>query len=126
MISRFSHMVLDVVDVDRSLDFYTNLLGIAVRMEDRWHGSRVVYLQTGETELLLVQQSGPEHSHDRSGGLVMNFQVADLPSMAAKMMAKGIHILQPLAGAKNGERTLLVTDPDGYAVLLSEMVARLT
>lgn len=126
MISRFSHMVLDVVDVDRSLDFYAGLLGISVRMEDRWHGSRVVYLQTGETELLLVQQSGPELPHDRSGGLVMNFQVIDLPRLAAKVREKGVQVLQPMAGMKPGERTLLVTDPDGYAVLLSELITPLT
>ena len=122
MPSMFSHLILDVKDLDRSLVFYHDLLDLPITREDTWDGHRLAYLSTGKTQILLLQQ--PEHEQnpllDRSGGLVINFHVTDLPRMADSLARRNVTVLRGLEVALWGERTFLVADPDGYAVLLSE------
>jgi predicted enzyme related to lactoylglutathione lyase len=127
MASLFSHLILDVEDIDRSLQFYSGLLHLAVRRQESCDGHKLAYLTTGQTEILLVQQ--PRHEQnpllDRSGGLVINFHVHNLPTMADELSKNRVPVLRDLEDPKFGERTFLVADPDGYAVLLSETLETL-
>ncbi len=124
MPSNLSHLILDVRDLDRSLEFYHGMLCLPVRRQDDWEGHRLAYLTTGGTEILLVQQPVHEQNPllDRSGGLVINFRVVNLPKVATTLELGEVHVLRGLEMAVWGERTILVADPDGYAVLLSEPV----
>lgn len=119
-----SNLILDVEDLDRSLEFYHGRLSLPVVREESLEGHRLAYLTAGATEILLVQQ--PKHEQnptlDRSGGLLLKFQVANLPLMAAALQRAQVRVLRELDMAMFGERTFLVADPDGYAVLLSEPV----
>ncbi len=126
MANVFSNLILDVEDIDRSLAFY-QLLDLPVRDKQSVDGHRLAYLGTGQTEILLLQQPRHEQppSFERSGGLVIKFQVRNLPEVAQTLRSKSVTILQELDMANIGERTFLVADPDGYAVLLSEPVETL-
>ena len=123
----FSNLILDVADIDRSLAFYHQLLDLPVRSKQSVDGHKLAYLTTGQTEILLLQQ--PRHEQDpafeRSGGLVIKFQVRNLPEVARILKTKSVTVLRELDMALIGERTFLVADPDGYAVLLSEPVETL-
>ncbi|HQU19830.1 MAG TPA: hypothetical protein PLA92_12360, partial [Fimbriimonadaceae bacterium] len=59
---------------------------------------------------------------DRAGRQVINFQIGNLPQVSKFLIDHKVTILRGLEMAVWGERTLLVADPDGYAVLLSEPV----
>ncbi len=124
MANVFSNLILDVEDIERSLAFYHHLLDLPVRAQQSVDGHRLAYLTTGQTEILLLQQ--PRHEQDpsfeRSGGLVIKFQVRNLPEVARTLKMKSVTVLRELDMANIGERTFLVADPDGYAVLLSEPV----
>ena len=124
MANVLSNLILDVEDIDRSLAFYHQMLELPVRLQQSVDGHRLAYLTTGKTEILLLQQ--PRHEQnpnlDRSGGLVIKFIVNDLPAVVKTLKAKAVTVLRELDMAKIGERTFLVADPDGYAVLLSEPV----
>lgn len=123
----FSNLILDVEDLDRSLTFYRDLLQLPVRTQQVVDGHKLAYLTTGKTEILLLQQ--PRHEQnphlDRSGGLVIKFQVTNLPKVAKNLKIREVTVLRELDMANIGERTFLVADPDGYAVLLSEPVETL-
>ena len=123
----FSQLILDVQNLDSSLKFYSGMLNLPVRRQDDWDGHRLAYLGTGATEILLVQQPENEQNPllDRSGGLVINFHVTDLPAVAENLESQKVKVLRGLEMAVWGERTGLVADPDGYAVLLSEPVGTL-
>lgn len=123
----FSQLILDVQNLDSSLKFYSGMLNLPIRRQDDWDGHRLAYLGTGATEILLVQQPENEQNPllDRSGGLVINFHVTDLPSVAENLESQKVKVLRGLEMAVWGERTFLVADPDGYAVLLSEPVGTL-
>lgn len=120
----FSQLILDVKDMDRSLKFYSEMLNLRIMREDDWEGHRLAHLETGATEILLLQQPENEQNPmlDRSGGLVINFHVTDLPRVAENLERQNVTVLRGLEMAIWGERTFLVADPDGYAVLLSEPV----
>lgn len=123
----FTNLILDVEDIDRSLRFYHGLLHFPVTKAEECDGHRLAYLSTGNTEILLVQQPKSEQNplFDRSGGQVMNFRVTNLPNIASDLEANHVTVLRGLDMAVWGERTFLVADPDGYAVLLSETVGTL-
>ncbi len=124
MVSSFEHMILDVRDLDRSLEFYHGMLDLPIRRQDELDGHRIAYLKTGGTEILLVQQAPDEQvpGLERSQGLVINFRVQNLPQVARSLEQGQVPVLRGLEMAVWGERTILVADPDGYAVLLSEPV----
>jgi lactoylglutathione lyase len=124
MANVLSQLILDVKDLDSSLRFYSELLNLPVRRRDDWDGHRLAYLGTGATEILLLQQPLNEQNPllDRSGGLVINFHVTNLPAVAHNLENQNVTVLRGLEMAVWGERTFLVADPDGYAVLLSEPV----
>jgi predicted enzyme related to lactoylglutathione lyase len=127
MATVFSNLILDVQDLDRSLAFYHRLLECPVRQQQSVDGHKLAYLTTGQTEILLLQQ--PRHEQnphlDRSGGLVIKFMVRNLPEVAKQLKTQAVTVLRELDMAKIGERTFLVADPDGYAILLSEPVETL-
>jgi lactoylglutathione lyase len=125
--SVFSHLILDVEDLDKSLQFYHDMLDLPIKRQDAWNGHRLAYLTTGMTDILLLQQPKNEQNPllERSGGLVINFHVRNLPDVARVLQDKNVTVLRDLDMAAWGERTFLVADPDGYAVLLSEPVETL-
>ncbi|MBI3722193.1 MAG: VOC family protein [Fimbriimonas ginsengisoli] len=126
MPSVLSNLILDVKDLDRSLAFYHGMLKLPISRRDTWQGHRLAYLGSGgSAEILLLQQPMEDQPTQRSVGLVLKFYVQNLPGMADDLSQKKVPVLQGLDMAPAGERTLLVQDPDGYAVLLSEPVETL-
>lgn len=118
-------LILDVMDLDRSLEFYHVLLQLPMAHLEEVDGHRVARVNAGNLELTLVEQPSEDQNPllQRTGGIVLNFRMRDLPKVAADLERSCVNILRGLEMALWGDRTLLVTDPDGYAVLLSEPVA---
>jgi len=125
--SVFANLILDVGDIDRSLAFYHDMLKLPIDRQESYEGHRLAYLQAGQTQILLLQQPKNEQNPAlyRSGGLVMKFYVSELPKLASNLEQKRVTILQDLETPTHGERSFLVADPDGYAVLLAEPVETL-
>ncbi len=124
MASVFANLILDVGDIDRSLAFYHDMLNLPIQRQENCDGHRLAYLHAGQTEILLLQQPKNEQNPTlhRSGGLVMKFYVKGIIKVAHFLEEKRVTILQALEMPSHGERTFLVADPDGYAVLLAEPV----
>ncbi len=122
--SVFANLILDVGDLERSLAFYHDMLHLPIERQESLEGHHLAYLLAGDTQILLLQQPKDEQNPDlsRSGGLVMKFYVHEIGKVASNLLAKRVTVLQGLEMPAHGERTLLVADPDGYAVLLAEPV----
>lgn len=117
---------LYVSDIDRSLRFYTGVLGFAV-LYDR-PAERFAYLDLDGAALMLDQPADPgrlwlagplEPPYGR--GINLQIEVADVDALNAAVLAVGAPIERPLEERWYrrrdewlGQRQFVVQDPDGY------------
>ncbi|HID49846.1 MAG TPA: glyoxalase [Chromatiales bacterium] len=114
--ARILHVSLLVADVERSLAFYRDLLGLRRDPDRPDLGYPGAWLTVGGQQIHLLQLPScdpvtgrPEHGgRDRHVALA----VADLPALAARLEAAGI----PLTWSRSGRAALFCRDPDGNAL----------
>lgn len=122
------HFVLRVRDLDASLGFYRDRLGLAVEgLEEFRAGQKpFVSVRVGEQLLDLVPDPSFDPSFASAGGLV-HFCVTlagDLASTVRELGAAGVHFLHeepvPRGGARGVGPSIYAQDPDGYVVELKQ------
>jgi lactoylglutathione lyase len=111
------HLALRVQDVERSLEFYRELLGLGEmrRFEEPDGRLRSAWLRVGEVVLMLERSLRGQGSLTGSGHLLA-FAVRDLPAFERGLAAAGIAI------DDRTPHTLFLRDPDGHRVGLSDFV----
>ncbi|MEV1143498.1 VOC family protein [Micromonospora sp. NPDC049799] len=117
-VTGFDHLVLNVSDVERSLDFYCGPLGLTPVRVDEWRAGRVpfpsVRVDAG-TIIDLVRR-------DRGESNVDHFCVVVEPLDWAAVVESGIFsvVEGPVGrfGARGNATSLYVRDPDGNVVEL--------
>lgn len=124
MQSVFTQLILDVKSLETSVGFYRDALGLNVTLTDEWEGHRLAYMNSDGFDLLLLEQPDENQYPNvlRGGGVVLNFRVSNLPKVAEELRRDSVSVLRDLDDPTFGDRTLLIADPDGYAILLSEPV----
>lgn len=126
---RIRHTMLRVRDVDRSVDFYTGLLGMTLmrRRESPERGETVAYVGYGEEAthhaLEIVQEHEPpaEYVHGNTYGHIA-LMVPDVGAMADELKAAGVEFtVEPhQTRPDNSNRIAFFKDPDGYEIELTE------
>jgi len=131
-----NHVGLTVTDLDRSVAFYRDVVGLAVAVErfrtgGEWfdtltHNSGAVLngamLVDGDFCLQLVEyeQGGtgpPVTGHNRVGNLHLSVNVADVVAKREEVVAAGGYDPTPLVELPvAGGRSFYVSDPDGVPV----------
>jgi catechol 2,3-dioxygenase-like lactoylglutathione lyase family enzyme len=137
-----SHIAICVRDLDKSLEFYRDILGMKVladRMQDTTTGGlphvhkhsrktrRQVRLAYGEgaiPSLTMTCHPGEEPDGepiklDQIGISHISFTVKDVKALAEELIAKGVPLAGPMDGFTNprGEvSSIFVYDPDGILV----------
>jgi catechol 2,3-dioxygenase len=110
---RLHHLALRVSDCERSLAFYSGLLGLSeVRRIQDGGALRAVWLAAAGVVIMLeksLRGAGPASG----SGHVLSFAAADLASWEERLAAAGVPIDDRTA------ETLFVRDPDGHRVGLS-------
>jgi len=126
---RIRHTMLRVRDVNRSVDFYTGLLGMTVmrRRESPERGELVAYVGYGDEAthhaLEIVQETDPpaEYVHGNTYGHIA-LMVPDVGAMADELKAAGVEFtVEPhQTRPDNSNRIAFFKDPDGYEIELTE------
>jgi predicted enzyme related to lactoylglutathione lyase len=112
---------LTVDDIERSLRFYTNVLGFVVG--ERWEEGgqlRGVSLKAGACSLGLSQDDWSK-GRDRKKGEGISLWCAtaqDIDALAARIKAAGARLAQEPSDSPEGGRMLAVDDPDGFRLRL--------
>jgi catechol 2,3-dioxygenase-like lactoylglutathione lyase family enzyme len=117
---------LDVEKLDRSLAFYTTVIGCTVLYERP--EERFAFLDLEGAKLMLEEAAGPgrrfntaplEHPYGR--GVNFQIQVADADELYARVLAAAAHVVIPIESKwyrrddhEVGNRQFVVADPDGY------------
>ena len=120
--TKLGHLVLKVRDIQASLAFYTEVVGLEV---SDWIGNHMVFLRCGQDHHdLALLQLPPAHTDAPAGDYpaVEHFSyrletLDELKLVAAMLQARGVPIDRGLGRHGPGENTFLVfRDPDGNNV----------
>lgn len=113
------HVGLNVTDLDRSIDFYRDALGVEIIGRADADGRRYAFLGTGDVPMItLWQQSAAPFPTDRAGLHHLAFQVADLAALTeveARLRTLGAAIRDDtgVTGEPAAAGQLFCFDPDG-------------
>lgn len=122
---RFLHTMLRVGDLQRSIDFYTNVLGMQLlRQKDYPDGKfTLAFLGYGpESETCVLELTynwGVDHYELGNGFGHIAIEVDDVYKAVEEIRARGGKIIRE-AGPMNAGTTIIafVEDPDGYQIEL--------
>ena len=111
------HIQISVSDLDRSLAFYTGLMG----MKEVFRADETVFLRTQGAHDLLALQPVASPVNPKAGGMDhFGFYVSseDLDTAIAEVRAAGVEVIETGSFAP-GVPFAYIKDPDGYTVELS-------
>jgi lactoylglutathione lyase len=116
MIAHIHHVAVRVGDLERSIDFYTRLLGLQVNSRMQLpSGADIAFLAhpSGGCQLELI--AGLDNHH-RGDGVVhhLAFQADDVPNAYARLQSAGVKLLESGPQTLASGRTLFsFRGPDG-------------
>ena len=122
---RLLHTMLRVGDLQRSIDFYTDIMGMTLLRQNEYPDGKftLAFLGYGKerenTVLELTYNWGVESYELGSGFGHLAIEVDDVYAATEKMRQQGGKILRD-AGPMNAGSTIIafVADPDGYEIEL--------
>lgn len=133
MLLGFEHIGIAVSDMDRSIGFYRDLLGLklVLRKHEPETGTDMAFLDAGGGQLEIVTPApGLVPASDlpptQAGLRHVTFAVDDVDETFGELVAAGVTPIEPPRDAKTREllsRVAFVRDPDGIVI---ELVSRAT
>jgi catechol 2,3-dioxygenase-like lactoylglutathione lyase family enzyme len=122
------YVILIVENLDRSLHFYTGVLGLKLGHRSGDYAQ----LDTGVTRLALYSRSAMaktlgmslERPGSNAPGFEIGFKVADVDAAVDEVVARGAALAVPPTERFWGQRTAYVRDPDGHLIELAQDLRR--
>jgi lactoylglutathione lyase len=126
--AQFLHTMIRVKDLNKSLDFYTRLLGMnELRKTDFPSGEfTLAFVGYGEeknnTVIELTHNWGQEEDYDLGNGFGhLALGVPDIYATCDVLEKEGVSIPRPAGPMKHGGSVIaFIKDPDGYLIELIE------
>ncbi|MEE9252441.1 MAG: lactoylglutathione lyase [Thermodesulfobacteriota bacterium] len=119
---KFLHTMIRVRDLEKSKEFYTNVMGLKLHRQTDYEGGRftLAFLGLGgDTEPFLELTYNWDTSDYNNGDAYghMAFGVADIYATCDKIAQAGGKITRPPGPMKHGKTVIaFVEDPDGYKI----------
>jgi lactoylglutathione lyase len=118
-IKKVGNVILAVTDIDKSLEFYHEIIGLPIKNQRRsW-----VDLGTSGA-LLSLHPASLTAQHIGSSienGITIGFLVGDVKSAVEELRAKGVRIHRDIV-KKDAGLNAVIMDPDDYLISLFEPV----
>lgn len=127
-ISELDHIVLNVGDIDRSLSFYTDVLGLEGERVEEFKAGKVGFPSVRINERTIIdlfptEQSGPQGGAAKNNGNLNHFCLvvgaADFSGIVEYLAAHQIAVREgPVSrwGARGRATSVYFLDPDGNEV----------
>ena len=120
------HSGIKSADIDKSLDFYTRILGLEVLERIDLVGRRFYFIGNDKTRIE-IEQSNPGDEMinvDKGYGLYhLAFAVDDLEGLAARLKAESVRFIMEPMQLRADRKIAFIEDPDGVRIQLIEFVA---
>ena len=118
-IKRVGNVILAVKDLERSLKFYNEVLGLPIkRKRDNW-------IDLGQTGALLslhpASTSEPHTGTSYANGIIIGFVVGDVTSAVSDLRSKDVKIHRDVEEHPVGKNAIIL-DPDEYMISLFEPI----
>ena len=125
---RILHTMIRVRDLDKSLDFYTRLLGMTQLRRKDFPGGKFTLAFVGyggeadHTVIELTHNWDQEEPYDLGTGFGhVAIGVPDIYATCERLEAEGVAIPRPPGPMKHGTTVIaFIEDPDGYKIELIE------
>jgi catechol 2,3-dioxygenase-like lactoylglutathione lyase family enzyme len=133
MFKRIDHVEIVTEDLDRSVKFYTDVLGFKVRARERIDRSSLgvpldlAYLDLGGTSIELIKYGGsvaPAPTQEHLGYRMMALEVADMQGTIDYLKTKGVPITWGPRVREGAYARAEIRDPDGHAIELRHWFGR--
>jgi glyoxylase I family protein len=108
------HVSINVTDVDRAVDFYTDVLGLTRRTDRPDFGFGGAWLNAGAQQVHLIEGTVPPNLGQHFAVLV-----DQLDDVVAELRARGLTVSDP--SPVGTSRQSFVNDPDGNVVELHQV-----
>ena len=116
-IKKVGNVILAVKDLDKSLEFYHDIIGLPIKKQRR------TWIDLGTSGALLSLHPASLTAELVGGsidnGITIGFLVGDLKSALDELKSKGVKIFRDVVERDPG-KNVIVLDPDGYLVSLFE------
>jgi lactoylglutathione lyase len=127
-LATLDYVVLIVDDLERSLAFYTDVLGLPLRHR----AAQYAQLETGTTRLALYARKAMEETLGRkierpsadAPAFEIGFKTGDVDAAFEELLARGAVAVTPPTTRPWGQRTAYVRDPDGHLIELAQDLGR--
>ena len=127
MLKQLDYAMVMVSDMRRSVEFYRDTLGIALKFQSpEW-----TEFLTGTTTLALhgggvpQKHSGPPSEGKPAGVCTIGFNVEDVDKTYEELKAKGVRfVMPPTQQEAEGIKLAVALDPDGLTISLAQPLAK--
>ena len=127
MFNQLDYTIVVVSDMDRSVEFYRDKIGIPLKFQSpQW-----TEFQSGITTLALHgggikgQQPPNGDPSKQAGTCSIGFNVPDVDKTFEELKAKGVFfVMPPTEREGEGIRLAVAIDPDGLPVSFAQMIAK--
>jgi catechol 2,3-dioxygenase-like lactoylglutathione lyase family enzyme len=112
------HVVLNVADVERSLAFYCDELGLAPERVDEWHRGEVFFPSVRVDAHTIIDLLAAPRTGENADHLCLVVEPVDLDAIKASGRFDVVDGPAVRFGARGNGTSLYVKDPDGNTVEL--------
>jgi lactoylglutathione lyase len=129
---RLDHTMIRVKDLDKTLNFYVDILGMKVLRQNEYPEGRFTNTfigYTGEddgTNIEITYNWDQGEDYDRGNGWGhLAIKVSDVYAASEYLKQHGVEFSKEPSPMKNGTRILaFIKDPDGYPIELNEPLSK--
>lgn len=118
-VKRLGNVILAVKDLDKSLEFYHDIIGLPIKNQRR------AWVDLGTTGALISLHPASltaEHiGSSLDNGITIGFLVGDINSAIEELKSKGVKVYREISEREVGKNAI-VLDPDDYLVSLFEPI----
>ncbi len=118
-IKKVGNVILAVKDLDKSLEFYHEIIGLPIKNQRR---SWIDLGTSGALISLHPASLTAEHTGSSlDNGITIGFLVGDIKSAVEELRSKGIKVHREISEREAGKNAI-VLDPDDYLISLFEPI----